>query len=70
MRLPIHTMALVAVLAVGFQTRLTAQIPTPPPAAPTIWSFLGIPQAAQKLNAQLLNRRGNRPGPWPLGPGL
>jgi hypothetical protein len=27
-----------------------------------LWSFLGIPQACYKLNAQLLNRRGNRPG--------
>jgi hypothetical protein len=39
-----------------------AQVPPPPPPSPTLWSFLGIPQACYKLNAQLFNRRGNMPG--------
>ena len=38
-----------------------AQVPPPPPPSPTLWSFLGIPQAFYKINAQLLNRRGNMP---------
>jgi hypothetical protein len=29
---------------------------------PTLWSFLGIPQAYDTAHAQLFNRRGNRPG--------
>ncbi len=32
------------------------------PAAPTLWSFLGIPQGARKINGALMNRRGERPG--------
>lgn len=40
---------------------LFAQAPPPPPASPTLWSFLGIPQACYKVNAQLFNRRGNLP---------
>lgn len=38
-----------------------AQAPPPPPTSPTLWSFLGIPQAGYKINAQLFNRRGNHP---------
>jgi hypothetical protein len=38
------------------------QAPPPPPASPTLWSFLGIPQACYKVNAHLFNRRGNHPG--------
>ncbi len=37
------------------------QAPPPPPASPTLWSFLGIPQASYKINAHLFNRRGNHP---------
>lgn len=37
------------------------QAPPPPPASPTLWSFLGIPQASYKIHAQLFNRRGNHP---------
>ena len=29
---------------------------------PTIWSFMGIPQAGQKIHGALINRRGNHPG--------
>ena len=36
-----------------------AQAPAAPPV--TLWRFLGIPQAAQKVNAQVFNRRGNTP---------
>jgi hypothetical protein len=32
-----------------------------PPPTPTLWSFLGIPQGAQKIQGALFNRRGNRP---------
>ncbi len=32
-----------------------------PPASPTLWSFLGIPQGAQKVQGALFNRRGNTP---------
>lgn len=36
---------------------------SPAAAAPrTLWRFLGIPQAFQKMNANLVNRRGNFPG--------
>ena len=62
MRLPISTMVLLTTFAVSSQTQLSAQVPTPPPASPTIWSFLGIPQACEKVNAQLLNRHGKHPG--------
>lgn len=37
---------------------------TPPvaaPAAPTLWSFLGVPQGFKKVKGALTNRNGNRP---------
>ncbi len=39
--------------------RAVAQAPAAPPV--TLWRFLGIPQAAAKVNAQIFNRRGNTP---------
>lgn len=33
----------------------------PEGSSPTLWKFLGIPQAFGKVNAQLFNRRGNMP---------
>ncbi len=45
-------------------TCVHAQAPAaavPPPPTPTLWSFLGIPQGAQKVQGALLNRRGNLP---------
>ena len=33
----------------------------PPTDAPTLWSFLGIPQAGRKIKGALTNRRGNLP---------
>jgi hypothetical protein len=45
----------------GFATTAFGQAPPPPPASPTLWSFLGIPQASYKIHAQLFNRRGNHP---------
>lgn len=33
----------------------------PPVPTPTLWSFLGIPQGAQKVQGALFNRRGNTP---------
>lgn len=62
MRLPVLALALVAAIASTSQTRVSAQVPSPPAVPPTFWSFLGIPQAAQRMNAQTFNRRGNRPG--------
>jgi hypothetical protein len=47
---------------IWFAEMAAAQAPPPPPASPTLWSFLGIPQACYKINAQLFNRRGNHPG--------
>ena len=53
----------IAILAwVAFANVATGQAPPPPPTSPTLWSFLGIPQAGYKLHAQLFNRRGNHPG--------
>ncbi|HND55379.1 MAG TPA: hypothetical protein PLV92_23355, partial [Pirellulaceae bacterium] len=38
------------------------QTPAPPAAPqPTLWSFLGIPQTAKRLNETLVNRSGNHP---------
>lgn len=62
MRRTIIVLTFVAALAATSRTPLWAQIPTPPPPSPTLWSFLGIPQTGQTLNAQLFNRRGNFPG--------
>ena len=40
-----------------------------PAAAPTtLWSFLGIPQAFQRLNGSMVNRLGNNPGMESTGP--
>jgi len=40
-----------------------AQLPTTPsPAPPTLWSFLGIPQAMRRARDGFTNRRGNHPG--------
>jgi len=36
-----------------------------PPATPTLWSFLGIPQGAKKVQGALTNRRGNQPAREP-----
>ncbi|MFO0915414.1 MAG: hypothetical protein U0795_20800 [Pirellulales bacterium] len=51
-------LALVTVVALGGQAN--AQV-TPPPASPTLWSFLGIPQGMQKVKGAMWNRRGNHP---------
>lgn len=36
-----------------------------PPAAPTLWSFLGVPQGVKKVQGALTNRRGNNPAKEP-----
>ncbi|MCU0979784.1 MAG: hypothetical protein MUF25_11535 [Pirellulaceae bacterium] len=52
---------LVALCLVGPGTT-QAQLPTTPtPAPPTLWSFLGIPQAMQRARDSMSNRRGNNP---------
>lgn len=51
-----------AFIASALSTTAIGQAPPPPPPSPTLWSFLGIPQAGYKINAQLFNRRGNHPG--------
>ena len=38
-----------------------AQVPSAPPASPTVWSSLGIPQGIQKLKGAMINRRGKHP---------
>jgi hypothetical protein len=36
-----------------------------PPATPTLWSFLGVPQGVKKVQGALTNRRGNHPATEP-----
>jgi hypothetical protein len=62
MKLPAFTLVFIIVVAVSLQAQVQAQVPTPPAAPPTLWGFLGIPQGIQRANAQVFNRRGNRPG--------
>jgi hypothetical protein len=53
--------ALVAFCLV-FPGAVQAQLPTTPaPPPPTLWSFLGIPQAMQRTRDSMSNRRGNNP---------
>ncbi len=47
------------VLVLVVPQQVSAQAPAAPPM--TLWRFLGIPQAAAKVNAQVFNRRGNTP---------
>lgn len=61
MRFTVVTLALAASLAFSLQSSLMGQVPTPPPASPTLWSFLGIPQAHQKIHAQMFNVHGKHP---------
>jgi hypothetical protein len=62
MDMPARHVLLVATLMLVASRDVMAQVPPPPPASPTLWSFLGIPQGLYKLNAQVMNRRGNFPG--------
>ncbi len=36
-----------------------------PPATPTLWNFLGVPQGVKKVKGALTNRRGNHPATEP-----
>lgn len=51
-------LAVAAVFCVGL-TGTAAEPPAPPP---TLWSFLGIPQASHKLHDGFFNKKGNHPG--------
>jgi hypothetical protein len=48
-----------SVLSLALTGSAFAQAEAPPP--PTLWNFLGIPQAFDTAHAQLFNRRGNFP---------
>lgn len=50
----------VFLVAITTCSTIFAQVPEPPP-TPTLWNFLGIPQAVNKLHAHTFNRRGNHP---------
>ncbi|MGO8745131.1 MAG: hypothetical protein ACLQNE_04000 [Thermoguttaceae bacterium] len=61
----------VILFGIGWAGSLNAQTggATAPAAAPTtLWSFLGIPQAFQRLNGSMVNRLGNNPGMESTGP--
>lgn len=50
---------------------VTAQEPIlapPPPAPPTLWNFLGIPQGVRKVQGAVRNQSGNRPQAEPKPP--
>ena len=53
---------LLAAISLPYSGSASAQVPPPPPVPPTLWSFLGIPQAYYKLRGATTNRRGNHPG--------
>lgn len=57
-RTKIRTLSLV--LAASVAQSAVAQV-VPPPASPTLWSFLGFPRSGL-VRAQFVNRRGNLPG--------
>lgn len=56
---------LAAVLAGAISGTAFGQVavtpPIAPPPAPTLWSFLGVPQGFKKVKGALTNRRGNHP---------
>lgn len=56
------TRLLVVVILAALCSQSNAQLPTTPvPPPPTLWSFLGIPQTAQRVTDSMANRFGNRP---------
>ena len=59
---------LCAVLLIQASQNALAQVPPPAPVPPTLWSFLGIPQAYYKIRGNLNNRRGNLPRTEPTPP--
>lgn len=58
----ILTLSLLAAISLPVSGTATAQVPPPAPTSPTLWSFLGIPQAYYKMRGATANRRGNFPG--------
>ncbi len=50
-----------AIILAGLADFASAQAPAPAAPASTLWSYLGIPQASNKIQDALLNRSGNQP---------
>lgn len=63
----VHQSILIVALCLGCGQLARAQAGTAEKPA-TLWSFLGIPQAAKHLHTQLVNRHGRHPGLEPKPP--